>query len=293
MMPAPDAGAAPSGYVGNLPNTGHQYRLLRARGAGKGTALTLDTLVAELSDADAVCLGEEHPDPDAHAVQLLVLDRFATQAVAAGRRVALGMEMFQLPFQGVLDDYTAGVIDEPTMLARSQWQQRWGLDYALYRPLVDRLRQAMGSLRALNARDEIVKRVAQVGIGGLTDAERAQIPELDLTNAQHKAWFVATVFGVGHPAAGSSVDNLYAAQVVRDETMAEAAWFWLTAQDPNPRQIAIAAGNGHCIDLAVPARLRRRGAHKVVIVRPVPEDAAQIAAGLAEELTDVLIVYAP
>jgi hypothetical protein len=86
-----------------------------------------------------------------------------------------------------------------------------------------------------------------------------------------------------------AIDTSYAAQVVRDETMAETAWSWLSAQAASPRQLAIAAGNGHCIDLAIPARLRRRGARKVVIVRPLTEDA--LADTLAEALSDVLVIF--
>jgi uncharacterized iron-regulated protein len=246
-------------------------------------------LLSDMDGADAVCLGEQHDDPDSHAVQLLVLDRFATQA--AGRRVAMGMEMFQLPFQSVLDDYTAGVIDESTMLLRTQWATRWVYDFGIYRPLVRRTLDAKGSLRALNARDEIVKKVGEKGIDSLTTDERAQVPELDLTSAAHRAWFDRTVTGI--PAHGGlALNNAYVAQVVRDETMAETAWSWLSAQAPNPRQLAIVAGNGHCIDLAIPMRLRRRGANKVVIVRPVPDEPVELADALNDALSDVLVIFA-
>jgi uncharacterized iron-regulated protein len=287
-MPSPDAGPAPTGYIGLLPTTDRPYRLARGRGDSKGAAMRLSDLVAEMTDADAVCLGEQHDDPISHAAQLLVLDLFATQAGTAGRGRALGMEMFQLPFQDVLDEYTAGAIDEATMLLRTQWVQRWGYDFGIYRPLVNRIREAQGSLRALNARDEIVKKIAEQGIDSLTVDERAQVPELDLANVEHRAWFERTVAGIG--AHGTvTVANSYVAQVVRDETMAETAWSWLSAQAANPRQLAIAAGNGHCIDLAIPMRLRRRGARKVLTVSPLSE--ALVAETLADAFSDVLVIF--
>jgi uncharacterized iron-regulated protein len=286
---APDPGPAPAGYIGTLPLTDKPYRLARGRGDRKGAAMRFSDLLADMDGADAVCLGEQHDDPNSHAAQLLVLDRFATQA--AGRRVAMGMEMFQLPFQGVLDDYTAGTIDEPTMLTRTQWATRWVYDFAIYRPLVNRTLEAKGSLRALNARDEIVKKIGEKGFDSLTVDERAEVPQLDLGNAAHRAWFERTVTGI--PAHGGlALNNADGAQGVRDETMAEAAWSWLSAQATSPRQLAIVAGNGHCIDLAIPMRLRRRGANKVVIVRPVPEEPVELADALNDALSDVLVIFA-
>jgi uncharacterized iron-regulated protein len=204
----------------------------------------------------------------------------------------MGMEMFQVPFQGVLDSYSAGTIDEATMLVRTEWATRWGFDFGWYRPLVARLQEAQGALLALNARDELAKRIDVVGLQGLSTAEKAQLPELDLTSAAHRAWFERTTSGIGAHG-GVSLDNLYAAQVVRDETMAQTAWAWLGAGDSARRQLAIIAGNGHCIDLAIPMRLRRRGAHKVLIVNSVVDQSAEVDATVAEGLSDVLVVYGP
>ncbi len=70
----------------------------------------------------------------------------------------------------------------------------------------------------------------------------------------------------GHPAPASphghgahharAPENMYAAQVIWDETMAEGASAWLA--DPEPRQIMVVAGNGHCHKSAVPRRVARR-----------------------------------
>jgi hypothetical protein len=156
--------------------------------------------------------------------------------------------------------------------------------------LLGRTVAAGGSIRALNAPDEITKKVGAQGLAGLTAAERETLPELDLTNAAHRIWFDRTVSGVGAHG-GIAANNLYMAQVVRDETMAETAWQWLKAQ-PAGRQLAIAAGNGHCMDLAIPARMRRRGAAKVLIIHPVAEEPLELASVLGEAFSDVLVVFA-
>src|SRR4051812_48616625 len=56
-----------------------------------------------LGAARVVCVGEEHPNPHHHWVQLEVVHHL----IKTWPKLALGMEMFQKPFQGVLDDYTA------------------------------------------------------------------------------------------------------------------------------------------------------------------------------------------
>jgi uncharacterized iron-regulated protein len=282
---APDAGSLPP----TLPTTGHTYRLVHGRGDARGNDLPVGELLAQLASADVVCLGEEHDAADAHAVQQLLFDGLA-QAAPATRRLAVGMEMFQVPFQSALDDFSAGKIDEQTMLTRTEWQKRWGYDFAFYRPVVDRVITAGGTVRALNATDELIKQVDIFGLEGLAPSDRAMLPDLDLTNAAHKAWFMASADAI--PAhAGVKVENLYEAQVVRDETMADTAWRWLAGQAPSPRQLAIVAGNGHCIDLAIPARIRRRGSATVLSIHPIPDRPADLAATLAEGMSDVLVLY--
>jgi uncharacterized iron-regulated protein len=272
-----------------LPNTGHTYRLVHGRGDAQGKELPASELLAQLASADVVCLGEQHDAPDAHAVQQLLFDRLADTA-APMLRLAVGMEMFQVPFQPTVDDFAAGKIDEPTLLARTQWQTRWGYDFGFYRPVVGRVIAAGGTVRALNATDELVKQVDIFGIDGLSPSDRAMLPDLDLTNAAHRAWFMSTADAI--PAhAGVKVDNLYEAQVVRDETMADTAWKWLASQAPNRRQLAILAGDGHCIDLAVPARIRRRGPATVLSIHPVADLPEKLAAALAEGMSDVLVLY--
>jgi uncharacterized iron-regulated protein len=283
--PEPDEPPAPAGYSGTLPTTGRPYKLVRGRGEGAGTMMTTKQLNAELADTDAVCLGEQHDSADAHEAQLAVLQRYAARAAAAGRRLATGLEMFQVPFQQPLDDYSAGLIDEPTMLTRTEYATRWGINFDFYRPLLEQTVAVKGSVRGLNARDELVKKIARMGLASLTPEERMELPDMDLANAEHRAWFEAIIGGHG-----AMLDNIYAAQITRDETMAATAWQWLRDQEPAPRQIAIIAGNGHCISLAIPLRLLRRGAKKVISVRPMIENQADQDQAIKEGLSDILLI---
>ena len=94
-----------------------------------------------------------------------------------------------------------------------------------------------------------------------------------------------------HGGAGPRPDDIYAAQVVRDEAMAAGAATWLGG---GVGAIAILAGNGHCHDGAIPGRLRRRAVAPVVSVRFLVDDGdGGIAAAVTEASVDYLWIMTP
>jgi uncharacterized iron-regulated protein len=147
----------------------------------------------KLAAARAVCVGEEHPNPHHHWVQLEVV----RQLSGKWSHFALGMEMFQRPFQGVLDDFAAKKIDDEALRSRTGWEDRWGYDYAFYGPTITAAVGAHASLVALNAARELTKKIAHHGLQALSPDERAQVPELDLKDAKHRAWFDTTMEEMG------------------------------------------------------------------------------------------------
>src|SRR5207302_775064 len=114
----------------------------------------------QLGAARVVCVGEEHPNPHHHWVQLEVVRHLAK----AWPKFALGMEMFQKPFQGVLDDFATRRIDETALRSRSGWEERWGYDFGLYRPILEAAIAAHAALLALNAPKELTKKVVHHGL---------------------------------------------------------------------------------------------------------------------------------
>jgi uncharacterized iron-regulated protein len=276
----------------------------------------------QLAGSRVICVGEEHNNPHHHWVQLEVV----SQLIARQRKpLALGMEMFQRPFQGVLDDYAASRIDVTTLRSRAGYEERWGYDFGFYGPTIDRARAAGASLLALNAAKELTKAVVRRGVEGLTPDEKQQLPELVLDDARHRAWFMSVMEDMGghgeaaHPStppaeakpaepkpapsaepapappaeadakpAMPSMDRIYTAQVVWDETMADGAARWAKAQPAGT--LVLLAGNGHCHDSAIVGRVQRRGVDKIVSLRPVIDVEGQVAAALAKPMNDFLVV---
>jgi uncharacterized iron-regulated protein len=276
---------------------GLPYSIVDAR---TGREVDMAAFWAKVDASRLVCVGEEHKNPHHHWVQLEVMKQVA--AHRKHERLALGMEMFQRPFQGILDDYAASRIDEPTLLSRSAWEERWGYDYGLYGPTIRVAVAAHAALIALNAPKELVKKVVSKGLEGLTPDEKAQVPELDLENKVHRAWFDATMESMGgstaHHHGGEeknpdappmpSADRIYTAQVLWDETMADTAAKWLAAT-PNSA-IVVLAGGGHCHDSAVVGRVKRRGIAEAISVQPVLDVEGRVADALAKPMNDYLVV---
>jgi uncharacterized iron-regulated protein len=264
------------------------FRILRAHG---GAEVAEADFFAELAAADAVCLGEEHNNPHHHWMQLMVLEHLS-RAAAGQRTLGVGFEMFQRPFQGVLDDYAGGRIDEKALLARSGWHERWGYPYEFYRPMVELAVAGHHALLALNAPRELTRKVGKQGLAALSAEEKLELPELDLADDTHRSWFRSATSGHAG-AADSTFENFYTAQVIWDETMADTAARWLEdrAEGSPHRQVAILAGVGHCFDAAIPKRLRRRGVAKALSVQAVIDDGGSaVADELAAPGNDFVVV---
>lgn len=289
------------------------FKVLRARG---GAEISPEVFWRELGATRAVCIGESHKNPHHHWAQLHVFDKLSAQNRLAGVETALGMEMFQRPFQGVLDDFAAGRISESELLTRSGYAKRWGYDWGFYKPIVRMAKERSSAILALNTERELTKRVSRAGLSKLTPDERAKLPELDLENVEHRAWFDSMMGDMGgahgHGSASHGKDSphaemtpeeaakkaeeakaaserIYAAQVLWDETMAEGAARWLS--HGGRRQIVILAGQGHCHDSGVVARLKRRGVARSVSVLPILETGeGEVAQALAEPNNDFLLV---
>jgi uncharacterized iron-regulated protein len=283
------------------------YSIVDAR---TGHAVDTAAFWAKLATERAVCVGEEHSNPHNHWVELEV----AKHLLPSWPHGALGLEMIQRPFQGVLDDFAGKRIDAAALRSRVGWEARWGFDFGFYGPTIAVAVDAHAALLALNAAKELTKKVAHHGLDSLTPEEKTQVPELDLTNAAHRAWFDALMEDMGgseghahamtHADEGSgsadvappadsmpTADNVYTVQVMWDETMADTAAKWLAAHADG--RIVILAGNGHCHDSAIVGRIKRRGIADVVSIRTIVDTGeGDVAEALANPINDYLVVLA-
>src|SRR5262245_5622338 len=157
--PAPGAGGIEAAAL--------PYHVLDGR---TGRQLEEAAFWPRLVRARAVCVGEEHPNPHHHWAQLHVV-RQLVKSLPRTDKLALGLEMIQRPFQGVVDDYAARRIDAQALRSRAGWEERWGYDWGFYSPTIDAAIAAGGQVLALNAAKELTKKISRQGLDSLTPEE--------------------------------------------------------------------------------------------------------------------------
>jgi len=237
-----------------------------------GEEISEDDVWLRLEASRAICLGELHDNPFHHNLQRRVLERLGElqqgQPETRGE-LAIGYEMFQRPFQAPLSAYVRGELSEEEFLEQTEYEQRWGADLALYRPLFEANREQSLEGLALNAPTELTRAIGREGIESLTPELSALLPALVLDDAEHRQ-HIFRLFGLtpDDPAA-ASLENVYRAQVTWDETMAQTTSEWLTGGDD--RRLLAFAGTAHCHESAIPRRMTRRTGIEMLSATPVLE----------------------
>ncbi len=234
---------------------GHRLELVQEVPAVDISRLTsLSDILPRLARNRVVYLGEQHDEYAHHLTQLEVIRALVEQF---GLKVAVGMEMFQQPYQKVLDDYLAGRIDELTFLKKTEYFKRWGMDFRLYKPILDYAREKRLPVVALNIPKEISEKVARQGLEALSPEERVWVPEdLDFSNEVYRAR-LKKVFEQHPEGDVKDFETFYQSQILWDEAMALAIVRYL--KEHPDEVMAVIVGKGHVMYSAgIPDRVWRR-----------------------------------
>jgi uncharacterized iron-regulated protein len=247
--------------------------------------LTFGELTDRLMDVDLVCVGENHDSELNHKVQLEIVKAL----FARDERLGIGMEMFQRPFQAALDRYVRGEGGEDEFLKATEYRQRWGFDWALYRPIVDFCRRNSVPVAALNAPRELTRRISKVGVQGLNDEEKGQLGPVDFHVKEHREyWYekLPRMHGLKNPTAEQK-ERSYEVMTAWDGYMAASAAQF--QQERRLRRLVVLAGSGH-IDrgFGIPNRAAKQTGGKVATVHV--EVGGDPAKAFAEPLADYVIV---
>ncbi len=225
------------------------------------TLKTLPDVMERVAGKKIVYVGEKHNQYSHHVVELEIIKELHRR----GKKLAIGMEMFQRPFQKSLDDYIEGRMEEREFLKKTQYFKRWGFDYNLYRPILLFARSEKIPVVALNMRQEIVDKVFQSGLDSLSEEEKALIPSrMDFSDEAYKAR-LEKVFQEHEDFGARDFNFFYQAQVLWDETMSESIDEFLKAH-PSDHMVVL-AGNGHLsYGYGIPKRTARRNGYDYAII---------------------------
>lgn len=206
-----------------------------------GQPVSVEAVARAAEGARFVYLGESHNSPAHHQMQADVIEALA----AAGHDVVVGFEQFTRPVQGSLNPWTLGWWDEATFIERADWKGQWGFDYGLYRPIFETVKRRKLPMVALNVPRDWVRSVGRGGYAALTAEQKKELPaDLFLGNPNHRSVFTALMGG--HPLTGAQGENVYSAQVLWDEGMADTALKYLDRMPGGTRAtMVVIAGSGH------------------------------------------------
>lgn len=222
---------------------------------------TLSKVIESVSEKKIVYVGEFHEVFAHHAVQLDIIRGLYRN----NKKIAVGMEMFQKPFQKTLDDYMAERIDEKEFLERSEYFKRWSFDYNLYKPILDFARLNKIPVVGLNMEQEIIEKVSEKGMDSLTDEEIKAVPaEMDYSDEKYRER-MNDVFRMHKDWEKKKFDYFYQSQILWDETMSQSIDGFLR-KNPD-HQIVVIAGQGHLqYGSGIPRRTYRRNGESYAIV---------------------------
>jgi len=190
------------------------------------TAISIDQAAGALKDFDVIFVGELHDHIANHLAEMALL-RALRERVP---HLALSMEQFERDRQTVLDDYLAGKIGEETLTDGLGWG-----NYAeAYRPLIEYAKEHHLPVIAANAPQKIVRCVGREGENFLStlpaDKRKLVAATLHMQDGAYKKKFFKFMEeegAHGGPNDGNKekelqrIEKSFAAQVARDDTMAE------------------------------------------------------------------------
>ncbi len=228
------------------------------------TPLATADILARARNADFILIGEGHTVPCDHLVQ----SRLITALADAGIRFTVGLEMFPVDHQPLLDKVNAGAVPLASFANATDWKTAWGYDFDLYRPVFEAVYAHRLPLRALNVPQPIVKKVSRDGLDALTDTERALLPDAIIPASEDQKAALQPMFDAHRAMANGTMgmhvqngtmgttaapappkspmtgrmDRFFLIQALWDTAMAQQA---VRARDTGNMPVVVLIGSGH------------------------------------------------
>jgi uncharacterized iron-regulated protein len=227
-----------------------------------------------------VFVGESHDNPHHHKMQADIIQALAE----AGRDVVVGFEMFTRPVQKALNPWTLGMYTKEEFIKEADWKGQWGFPFEIYEPIFEVTKKYRMPMVALNVPRDWVRAVGRGGYDGLTAEQKAQLPkDFYLGNKEHRQ-LIESMMG-GHPMTGTQGENMYKAQTLWDEGMADTALKYLDSRTVGPDTVfVIVAGSGHGMyGQGINYRIKRRTGMDTLNVTCVEsKEPIKVARGLGD-----------
>lgn len=242
-------------------------------GARAPEAMSVASAADVLKNYDVVFIGELHRHPGNHLAEMALFRALHERDA----NVSLSLEQFERDVQGTLDAYLAGKIGEEPLKSEGR---AWDNYPVSYRPLVEYAKTHKLPVIAAEAPTMVVRCVGQEGPEFLARMKPEQrnwaAAQLNLQDGPYKDKFLKFAGGDGSHGEGQTDDarkaatlRSFAAQVTRDDTMAES--IYLHRQKNPGRKVVHLNGTFHSESfLGTAERLKMRDpAVRIAVVSPV------------------------
>jgi uncharacterized iron-regulated protein len=242
--------------------------------ADTGASVTFDRMIQGLDQDRFIYVGETHNSLPMHEIQFQVIRALYEK----DPNLAIGLEMLPVTVQETLNKWSLGLLTEEAFIREAGWYVHWNLNFGYYEKIFAFAKEHGLPVYALNVPRDIITRIRMAGWEGLTDEEKAFIPQApDLTNKDHRE-LIRTIFEateIPHQMKGMGLDamfeGLYRAQAAWDEVMAANAVRGVRREG---RRIVVCAGSGHLLyNLGFNMRAfeKSRQPFKTVVAVDLPE----------------------
>jgi len=219
-----------------------------------GNPIPFIHLLEDINKTRVIFVGESHDQIAHHQIQVKLIQ----DLVKKGKDVVVAMEMFESSQQPILDRWSQGLLTEEEFLKEIQWDTTWGMDYELYKGILDEAKSHRLKVIALNVQRDLVRKVAQSGIEGLSPEDKKKLPKMDLTDQSHRA-YIKSIYKGHQDGSAKDFKKFYEAQSLWDEGMAETLSEFLRSPEGEQKTVLVFVGSGHLIySFGIPKRFYRR-----------------------------------
>lgn len=249
--------------------------------------VTFDQMIAEMAGSRFIYVGESHNNMRMHEIQREITKALYNQ----NPDLAIGMEMFDVTRQEVLNKWGLGILTENEFIREAEWYVTWNFNFNYYKPIFALAKSNKIPVHALNAPRKIISKIRMLGWDALEPEEKNIVPKPDLSHHDHRI-LMKEVFGniempeamKGHGAEDMMFEGLYRAQSAWDEVMAKNA---AEAGRIENSRVVVLAGYGHLsYNLGINRRVYERTQlpYTTVICLEVPdsEESLEVSASFAD-----------
>ena len=254
--------------------------------ARSGNEIAFEKMIDNMRTCQFIYIGETHDSMLIHDIQARIIKNLQEK----DRRLAVGMEMFNVYLQEKLNKWSLGILTEEEFIREAQWYINWNFNFDYYSEIFRFAKEKKIPLYALNAPRDIITKIRKEGWNALSEQEKKIVPEPDLSNGDHRILMRATFENIDMPPQMKGMgldmmfDGLYRAQVAWDEVMAANT---IKAWKEENRKVVVLAGSGHLlynlgINRIVSEKVGQEFKTVLCVEIPHGEETVQVARSLAD-----------